>query len=384
MGRVLGAYCAAGPARRCSRRAGAGRAAPPPRETRSAWRRRGDSAVAALRHGAFDVAVDATAEGRGRPRPRLAADPRLPPGDPLHPPRRRRDHRPRRARAGRDLRRRRRSPGSARTCWTPTRRASSPTSTRRARPTSAASRPAFAENAALAAGLLADHRRRVPGAAHAAGPPADRRRLRRDGRGRGTRRLARLPATRDAALADLDGFTAAPFTPEEQSRRAHQLTRFLDLIPVEYDRGTADGEVTLAFEIQEAVAFSEGAQSAFSDLESTLQERDPAGVRDRPGGARRARPDQRTRPTRAARSPRRTRSRPSTTSASDALDDDVPGGVEGVQHRGRLRPGRRSAWTRWRPPSAPASASRPSRRASAPTRSSSSARSACSARSTRS
>jgi high-affinity iron transporter len=85
-------------------------------------------------------------------------------------------------------------------------------------------------------------------------------------------------AARDGALADIDGFTAAPFTPEEQSRRAHQLTRFLDLIPVEYDRGTEDGEVTLAFEIQEAVAFSEAARSAFSDIESTLIERDPEGV----------------------------------------------------------------------------------------------------------
>ncbi len=43
--------------------------------------------------------------------------------------------------------------------------------------------------------------------------------------------------SRESALDALNGFTAAPFTPEEQSRRAHQLTRFLDLVPVEYDRG---------------------------------------------------------------------------------------------------------------------------------------------------
>ena len=84
---------------------------------------------------------------------------------------------------------------------------------------------------------------------------------------------------RNRAVAGLDGFTAAPFTPEEQSRRAHQLTRFLDLIPVEYGRGVSDGEVTLAFEIQEAVAFTEAAKSAFSDIESPLQEADPEGVR---------------------------------------------------------------------------------------------------------
>ena len=71
-------------------------------------------------------------------------------------------------------------------------------------------------------------------------------------------------------LEQIDGFTAAPFTPEEEVRRAQQFIRFLDLVPVEYDRGTDDGEVTLAFEIQEAVAFSEAAQQAFTDLEPTL------------------------------------------------------------------------------------------------------------------
>ena len=94
---------------------------------------------------------------------------------------------------------------------------------------------------------------------------------------RGDRRSYRVE--RDRAVAGLDGFTAAPFTPEEQSRRAHQLTRFLDLVPVEYGRGVSDGEVTLAFEIQEAVAFTEAAKSAFSDIESPLQEADPEGVR---------------------------------------------------------------------------------------------------------
>jgi high-affinity iron transporter len=83
---------------------------------------------------------------------------------------------------------------------------------------------------------------------------------------------------RDAALNDLSGFTAAPFTPEEQARRATQLTRFLDLVPIEYDHGTDDGHVTIPFEIQESIAFMEGARSAFSDLQSELQERDPEGV----------------------------------------------------------------------------------------------------------
>ena len=83
---------------------------------------------------------------------------------------------------------------------------------------------------------------------------------------------------RNQALAGLDGFTAAPYTTEEQARRTSQLIRFLDLVPVEYDRGTDDGRVTLDFEVQEAIAFAEGAGSAFGDLKSELVERDPAGV----------------------------------------------------------------------------------------------------------
>jgi high-affinity iron transporter len=82
----------------------------------------------------------------------------------------------------------------------------------------------------------------------------------------------------DAALRDardvMDGFTAAPFTPAEQARRAQQLVRFLDLVPVEYRDGTDDGKVTIPFEIQEAIAFRDGAEAAFGDLESELERRD--------------------------------------------------------------------------------------------------------------
>jgi high-affinity iron transporter len=80
------------------------------------------------------------------------------------------------------------------------------------------------------------------------------------------------------ALADpraaIDGFTAAPFTPEEEARRAQQLIRFLDLVPVEYRDGTDDGKVTIPFEIQEAIAFRDGAEDAFGDLEAELARRD--------------------------------------------------------------------------------------------------------------
>ena len=83
---------------------------------------------------------------------------------------------------------------------------------------------------------------------------------------------------RDAVTEDLDGFTAAPFTPEEEARRAAQLTRFLDLVPIEYDDGTEDGQVTIPFELQEAVAFMDGATDALNDLEGALDEVDPGAV----------------------------------------------------------------------------------------------------------
>jgi high-affinity iron transporter len=137
---------------------------------------------------------------------------------------------------------------------------------------------AFAENAALAAGywgIIASEYEAQRGAAARRQADADFTGMAAAAASGDSRRYR---AGRDAAVGDLNGFTAAPFTPEEQSRRAHQLTRFLDLVPVEYDRGTDDGEVTLAFEIQEAVAFTEAARSAFSDIQSPLQENDPDGV----------------------------------------------------------------------------------------------------------
>ncbi len=89
---------------------------------------------------------------------------------------------------------------------------------------------------------------------------------------------AQFEAARKRVEADLEGFTAAPLTPEEQVNRASQLTRFNALVPKEYDKGTAEGQVTIPFEVQEAVAFMDGVEAAFSDLESVLLERDPAAV----------------------------------------------------------------------------------------------------------
>ncbi len=78
----------------------------------------------------------------------------------------------------------------------------------------------------------------------------------------------------DRAGAALEGFTAAPFTPQEAARRAQQLLQFLALVPVEYGRGVKDTRVTRDFEIQEAVAFRTAAVAALGDLRDQLAKRD--------------------------------------------------------------------------------------------------------------
>lgn len=93
------------------------------------------------------------------------------------------------------------------------------------------------------------------------------------------RETARQNASVAAAVSELapllQGFRAAPPSPQEQARRAGQLHRFLGLVPLEYGRGVKAGIVTLDFEIQEAITFRDGAEAAFSDLQSLLEQRDP-------------------------------------------------------------------------------------------------------------
>ncbi|HEX2389306.1 MAG TPA: FTR1 family protein [Solirubrobacterales bacterium] len=90
----------------------------------------------------------------------------------------------------------------------------------------------------------------------------------------------RVPAAVGRAEALLNHFTAAPFTPEEQARRAQQLIRFIDLIPVEYDHGVSGTEVTTPFEITEGIAFVDAGQSALNDLSPELEKLDPQGLTD--------------------------------------------------------------------------------------------------------
>ncbi|MEA2348171.1 MAG: high-affinity iron transporter [Thermoleophilaceae bacterium] len=132
-----------------------------------------------------------------------------------------------------------------------------------------------AERASTAAGywqILADRYREERGAAAARDAEASFDRLVATA-GRGGKPFV---AARDVAEKILVSFTAAPFTAEEEARRAQQLLRFVNLVPVEYARGVAGGRVTKAFEVQEAIGFRDGAESAFVDLLSQLQKMDPA------------------------------------------------------------------------------------------------------------
>lgn len=79
-----------------------------------------------------------------------------------------------------------------------------------------------------------------------------------------------VTAASAAVTAALEGFRAAPLSPDEQHRRAGQLLRFLSLVPVEYARGVRNGVVTTDLEIREAITFRSGAEAAFRDLENLL------------------------------------------------------------------------------------------------------------------
>lgn len=81
-----------------------------------------------------------------------------------------------------------------------------------------------------------------------------------------------------AVNAGLVDFRAAPLSPEEKTRRAGQLLRYVSLVAVEYGRGVSNGRVTKQFEIQEAVTFHEAALAAFNDLQDLLAKSDPTAT----------------------------------------------------------------------------------------------------------
>jgi high-affinity iron transporter len=73
----------------------------------------------------------------------------------------------------------------------------------------------------------------------------------------------------------VQSFRAAPLSEADKARRAGQLLRYLSLIPMEYGRGVKDGQVLLDLEVQEAIAFLDGARASFNDLRLPLQQINP-------------------------------------------------------------------------------------------------------------
>ena len=276
--------------RRGIRRADAGAPTPTPRRAarpRRAPRAAGDATRArgrarercARRCSAARTPRRSRAVGRGDAATAraLAAAARVPHGDPLHPPGRRRDASRWRACGAADCARPRRATPSPRTCSTPTRRACASCSTT---PPAAHERglpDRRAEAAAQAAGYFA-----ILAAALRAGP----RRARRPRAPRA--RFAALAARRSPAAtprprrararADraLEGFTAAPFT-----RRGGGAPRpAAAALPRARARSSTAAasrttRVTLDFEIQEAVAFRTGAEAAFADLRDAARQARP-------------------------------------------------------------------------------------------------------------
>lgn len=80
-------------------------------------------------------------------------------------------------------------------------------------------------------------------------------------------------ATIEAALAT---YAPVSLSGEERERRVRLLARFVALVPVEYEKGVEDGEVTIPFEYFEATLFRDRAAMLLGDLGHDLAGRAPA------------------------------------------------------------------------------------------------------------
>lgn len=87
------------------------------------------------------------------------------------------------------------------------------------------------------------------------------------------------PEAVDPALARLETslatYSPTSLSPEDRERRVRLLSRFIGLVPVEYEKGVRDGEVTIPFEYFEASLFLDRAAMLFGDLGSDLAARSP-------------------------------------------------------------------------------------------------------------
>ncbi len=86
-------------------------------------------------------------------------------------------------------------------------------------------------------------------------------------------------AQMDAVLAEIER-TLATYAPaslsgEDLDRRVRLLARFVGLVPIEYEKGVRDGEITIPFEYFEAGLFRDRAEMLFGDLGYDLAARSP-------------------------------------------------------------------------------------------------------------
>lgn len=83
----------------------------------------------------------------------------------------------------------------------------------------------------------------------------------------------------DPVLAKLETslatYSPTSLSPEDRERRVRLLSRFVGLVPVEYEKGVRDGQVTIPFEYFEAGLFRDRAEMLFGDLGSDLAARSP-------------------------------------------------------------------------------------------------------------
>ncbi len=139
--------------------------------------------------------------------------------------------------------------------------------------------PRFADQTALSAGywqIIRDRYVEDRGGAAAEATDLDFGDVRRAGQ------TSDVPLFEESAgkiKGQLEAFVASPLTLDDKVRRAAQFGRFIELVPIEYGRGVADGQVTRDFEIQEAIAFADGAEQSLKDLSSDLLKENAAETR---------------------------------------------------------------------------------------------------------
>ena len=96
-------------------------------------------------------------------------------------------------------------------------------------------------------------------------------------------RLAQASPTDGQALhslvaqiqATLATYAPTSLSADELDRRVRLLARFIGLVPVEYEKGVRDGEITIPFEYFEAGLFRDRAEMLFGDLGYDLAARSP-------------------------------------------------------------------------------------------------------------